>query len=476
MAEREGVPPGPDAAPSQNDAVSSQLGPEAAGAIRRVAAERLGCSESEVDPGVPRRLSGGASRLTYLLEARGPSSTARFVVQMERSGSAGSNLAMASQVQLLGLARQQGVPVPEVLASGGEPGSGFVVLEWLPGEAVVRRIMRDETLASVRTALAAEAGRALAAIHRIDVDRAPKLPSADPVESMRGLLDMLGEPHPAFEIGLAWLEAHRPDPRSPVVTHGDFRMGNLLVSPDGLAAVLDWELAHVGSPIEDLGWFCCRAWRFGSPLRAGGVGTADDLVEGYVGAGGEAPLPGELDWWEAYGTLRWGLICVLQASVHLRGLHRSVELAAIGRRAAECEEDLLQLIAGPSHYEPAEPDADPGGGAAPHDRPGAAELLDAVAESLEFQRGRLEGSAGFEARVSGNVVEMVAREIRLGPAISTRHSARLAEWGVGDLGSLCARIRGGGWGDLDRGVIESVRADVRDKLSVSNPGYWRGDR
>ena len=168
-------------------------------------------------------------------------------------------------------------------------------------------------------------------------------------------------------------------------------MGNLIVDRQGLAAVLDWELAHLGSPVEDLGWFCCRAWRFGSPLRAGGVGTVDELLEGYEQGGGDPPDDDELRWWEAYGTLRWGLICVLQASVHLGGHHRSVELAAIGRRAAECEEDLLELVDGPSDEEPPEAGSEPGT-AGPHDRPTAAELLDAVGEHLDAtspgRRGR----------------------------------------------------------------------------------------
>ena len=76
---------------------------------------------------------------------------------------------------------------------------------------------------------------------------------------------MFGEPHPAFELGLRWLaEARAPRPTPPALVHGDFRNGNFIVGPDGMRAVLDWELAHLGDPIEDLGWLCVKSWRFGN--------------------------------------------------------------------------------------------------------------------------------------------------------------------------------------------------------------------
>ena len=179
-------------------------------------------------------------------------------------------------------------------------------------------------------------------------------------------------------------------------------------------------------------------------------------------------------WWEAYGTLRWGLICVLQANTHLKGYHRSVELAAIGRRAAECEEDLLALIDGPSDEEPpaAEDHQTPGG---PHDRPTVEELLEAVSEHLGKLRGEMEGSRAFHLRVAGNVVDMVSREVRLAPVLEQRHRVRLAELGVDSERELAAGIREGRFDRRLESVHRLVRQAVRDKLAVSKPGYWRGD-
>ncbi|MGI9577720.1 MAG: phosphotransferase family protein [Microthrixaceae bacterium] len=472
----------------------SVLGSPAAHAARGVAGDILGTDPASVDLGEAVRLSGGASRLTYLLEPRPlqrsgaaheiaePRQQPRLIVQMERPGSAGANVSMGLQASLLQDAATVGVPVPEVLAAGGEPGAGFVVLEWIEGEAVVPKVMRDDSLAEVRADLARQAGIALAAVHRMNADAHAELPFQDPLETMRALLDLLGEPHPAFEMGLGWLEEHRPDPGPRVVTHGDFRMGNLLISSEGISALLDWELAHKGSAAEDLGWFCCRAWRFGSPARAGGVGSAEDLLAGYAEGGGSPPSLAELDWWEAYGTLRWGLICVLQASVHLSGRHRSVELAAIGRRAAECEEDLLAIIAGPYDYEPPRLSDDERIGAesttneTSMGRPTAAELLEAVSEYLGGLPDRLDASAAFESKVALNVVSMVRREALLSREIQARGAERAGRLGNQGPTALAARIRELGWAGLDADLISAVRGEVRDKLAVSNPGYWLGDR
>jgi aminoglycoside phosphotransferase (APT) family kinase protein len=129
--------------------------------------------------------------------------------------------------------------------------------------------------------------------------------------------------------------------------HGDFRNGNLLVGADGLEAVLDWELSHLGDPLEDLGWCCVRSWRFGVPDRVvGGFGTLDDLLDAYAATSGARPDPEHVRFWTTLGTLKWGVICIAQSFTHLHGLVRSVELAALGRRVAETEWDVLDLLEG----------------------------------------------------------------------------------------------------------------------------------
>ncbi len=447
---------------------------ELADGLERVLEDRTGAPVTVRDL---TRLSGGASRETWAFTAVDEAGAARpLVLQRERAGGNGAGGGMSAEGALLRAAARAGVPVAPLVATdegGDELGAPFIIMDRVEGETIARRILRDDRYASARSSLAREAGAALAAVHRIDASEFGDLHEEDQVEQFRGLIDGLGEPHPAFELGLRWLERNRPTTHRHSVVHGDFRMGNLIVGEDGLRAVLDWELAHRGDPVEDLGWFCVRAWRFGSPLVAGGVGTADDLVQGYVAAGGEPVSPGELRWWETMGTLKWGVICIVQAATHLTGASRSVELAAIGRRTAENEEDVLELIAGPSEYEPVLASLTSREvGTAPHDRPTAAELLDAVGEYLGEVRDGVEGRLGFHARVAGNVVATVRRELELGPAQAEAHAARLAELGVADDAELSAAIRSGALDDRIDEVTSAARASVRDKLAVANPGYW----
>jgi hypothetical protein len=283
----------------------------------------------------------------------------------------------------------------------------------------------------------------------------------------------------------------RPTPSGACVVHGDFRNGNLIVGDEGIRAVLDWELAHIGDPLEDLGWLCVKAWRFGSPLPVGGFGTFDELVASYQAAGGAPVDDGALYWWVVLGTLRWGIICILQTLTHTTGAVRSVELAAIGRRVCEVEWDLLELLpwvvdevgdsssrASPGvAARPAPPPprgATAGRGWPPHDIPDPAALLDAVGEFLESEvLPATEGRVRFHVRVAANVVAMVGRELELGTDQAVAHARRLEGLGVTNEAELAAAIRSGAL-DARLGEVRAVvRATVADKLAVANPGYRR---
>jgi aminoglycoside phosphotransferase (APT) family kinase protein len=293
-----------------------------------------------------RRDSGGASRLTCAFDARtGAGARHSLILRLATPGGAG--IALTPEAALMRAAAAAGVPAPAVVAADGPDGplgAEFVVMERVDGETIPRRVLRAPELTEVRPRLAGQCGEILAAIHRIPADAAPGLDASDPVDTWRGILDALGESHPALEYALRRLTRDRPRAGREVVVHGDFRNGNLIVGPDGVRAVLDWELAHLGDPLEDLGWLCVKAWRFGSPLPVGGFGTYDDLVAAYERAAGVAVDRTALRWWEMFGVFKWAVVCVLQAQRHLSGGERSVELAALGRRVAENEWDLLQLL------------------------------------------------------------------------------------------------------------------------------------
>jgi aminoglycoside phosphotransferase (APT) family kinase protein len=219
------------------------------------------------------------------------------------------------------------------------------------GEALGQRLVRDEKYAAARKRLAGQCGEVLARIHSIDTARLPRLPELPirtSIDMYRNIIDDFGEPQPVFELALRWLEANMPPPPEKLaLVHGDFRTGNFLADETGMTAVLDWEIAHLGDPMEDLGWFCVPSWRYGAVDKpAGGFGSREELISAYERESGRTIDRDTFRFWEVFGTFRWGVICQMQAFTHLRGINRSVELCAIGRRSTETEVDLLLEIGG----------------------------------------------------------------------------------------------------------------------------------
>lgn len=295
------------------------------------------------------RLSGGASRDTWRFDAvetdgrRHP-----LILQRQRTLVVESWLETAVEAQLLGAARAAGVPSAELVAwSAGaeELGLPYLLVERIEGEALPQRILRDARFAPARAKLARQYGEALGRIQCIAPDDVPGLAPQHPLDHFQQVQGALGEPSPALELGFRWLATHRPTAGDRVVVHGDFRNGNGIVDPEsGLRAVIDWELSHLGDPLEDLGWFCIRAWRFGAPHPVGGFGSYDEIIEGYEATSGRTVERETLRWWQIMGSVRWAVICLMQGATHWQGHRRSVELAVTGRRVAEAEFDLMLLL------------------------------------------------------------------------------------------------------------------------------------
>ncbi|HEX3090440.1 MAG TPA: phosphotransferase family protein, partial [Ilumatobacteraceae bacterium] len=288
------------------------------------------------------RLSGGASRDTWRFEADGTP----LILQRQRDG---DERDMTIEIAAVRAAGAAGVPTATLVAGSTdrEPlGAAYMILTRVDGETTARKLLRDDEFDGARRKLPAQLAQALAKIHAIDPTSIPGVVEIDQVERYREVLDELRQPHPTFELAFRWLEANRPPIRGGVVVHGDFRLGNVIVDHDGLRAVLDWELVHLGDPMEDLGWLCVKAWRFGSAHPVAGVGEYQQLFDAYVAAGGRAVDAADVRWWEVLGTLKWGIMCIMQANAHLSGMSRSHELAAIGRRVCENEHDLFLALEG----------------------------------------------------------------------------------------------------------------------------------
>ncbi|WP_316219027.1 phosphotransferase family protein [Bradyrhizobium sp. SZCCHNR2026] len=300
------------------------------------------------------KLSGGASQETWRFDILCPGGDVGAILRRAPKGygaAPGRAAGLANEAALMQLAYEAGVPSPRVLhvlTPEDDLGTGFIMLR-VEGETIARRILRDAEFAAVRPRLARQLGGIAAGIHGIPRDKLPSLremTSARELAELRREYQSFGWPRPVFELALRWLADHDPGPPDEVtLVHGDFRHGNLIIGPGGVRAVLDWELAHLGDPMEDLGWICVNSWRFGEIDKpVGGFGSREDLFAGYEAAGRKVD-PARVMFWEVMGTLRWGVMCCGMMQRFREAPDYSMERAMIGRRASETEIDLLRLIA-----------------------------------------------------------------------------------------------------------------------------------
>ena len=421
-----------------------------------------------------RQLSGGASRESWDIETVTGGTRKRIILLRDADGRVrDDDRSITTEAGAMIAARAQGVPVAELYDYGaGSLGQAYLLLEHLQGETIPRRLLRDDEFAPARAGLAYRLGEVLARIHQVDPGTVPGLTHHDPLALLHDMYREYHEPRPAIELGLRWLTENRPAPAPETLVHGDFRTGNLMIAPDGLTGVLDWELTHRGDPRQDLGWLCTKAWRFGSLHPVGGFGAREDLMAGYAAAGGTPPDAGAQRWWELYGAVYWGLICRRQAERHFSGTEPSVELAVLGRRVCEQEWDVLLALgyAGPLTVEDPldQPLAPP---VPPYDRPTGAELLRAVRGFLATEVTQSDPRLRFHTRVAANALKIAERESLLAPAHHERHQTRLAKLGCATDADLCAAIRDHTLDHRFAEVTSAVRAATQDKLTVANPRH-----
>ena len=286
----------------------------------------------------PILLAGGASKEAWAVDADGE----HLLVRRAAGGVIHRHtLSLEHEFEVLTAAYEAGVKVPRpILYIESLDGREAFVMERLEGETIGRRIVRMHVPAALPLQLAEE----LAKIHAIPRGRLSFLEEAR-MERMVDELDDVGEPHPAIELGLWWLCENKPAARDPVVNHGDYRIGNVVVDERGLVGILDWEFAHLDDPVRDLGFGLVRSWRFGvDDKRLGGIADAYEYVERYNELTGFDVRPDELDYWEVAGNVAWAIGCLTQAQRHLRGQDRSVELAVLGRLGAEVEYEICSLL------------------------------------------------------------------------------------------------------------------------------------
>jgi aminoglycoside phosphotransferase (APT) family kinase protein len=267
-------------------------------------------------------------------------------------------MTVETEAATLQLAEEAGVAVAHVHALCMDPayvGGPFFVTTQISGETIGRQVLRlVDATPGLGPRIARGIGASMARLHAADPAQAHPLLERPQygattitaaLEHVRAQIDMLLQPSPVFELTYAWLDANQPVPGDRLtIVHRDCRNGNIIVGDDGLRAILDWEVAHLGEPMEDLAWVCVRMWRFrNDDLEVGGFAGRADLRAGYEDAGGVWD-DASFFWWKVHSTLRWGLGLAGQSRAHLDGTFSSIVMAGSGRRVGELEYDCLMLL------------------------------------------------------------------------------------------------------------------------------------
>ncbi|WP_078056104.1 phosphotransferase [Pacificimonas flava] len=297
-------------------------------------------------------LSGGAASMSYALKATRGGEDYPMVLQQSFAEEGARSMSRAVQAAVQTRAGRGGVPVPDillVLTPQDGLGDGFV-MAFVEGETLAPRYLRQQEYAGARAAMTDQTATALARLHSIDTQEFAGLglQTLDGPAQLQALMDSydaLRGAVPVFELAFAHLKRRLSTCSRPALVHGDFRSGNFIIGGEGLRSVLDWELAHFGDPLLDIGWLCTNTWRFGNWRKpVGGFGEREAFYRAYERAGGEPVDPDAAAAFEMLGSLRWGIMCMQMAAGYRSGETVSVERAAIGRRVSEAEADIVYML------------------------------------------------------------------------------------------------------------------------------------
>ncbi len=429
-----------------------------------------------------QQLSGGASMESWAF-AHGDQ---EMVLRRLPEGIAGddsdaatvSAISLDAQADLIEIAREAGVTAPQVLAkltSHDGIGQGFLMAR-AHGETLPHKILANPDFAEAVGRLTEQCARELAAIHAIDPAMLPDEIQAANASQLLQLQEQayrdLDATIPAYDYAFRWLEDHVPEAQEPRLLHADFRMGNLMIDREGISAVLDWELAHLGDPMEDLTYLCTPSWRFGHYRNeAGGFDSAENMITAYETASGTIVDRDRFNWWLVYNTLWWGVACLRMGHSYRDGTVHVLERTIIGRRASEVEIDLLLLFeqmgvtSGPA-LDWELPALMPDNGEVEY-----AEILNALMEwNKEKVMPGVKGHALFESRVANNALGISQRHAAWGQAFADDSARRLANIGVSTT-QLCDTLRRGENEIGDPAIWDHLRLTALERVSIDQPKY-----
>jgi aminoglycoside phosphotransferase (APT) family kinase protein len=426
------------------------------------------------------RLTAGASMESWAFEASGEPLILRRAPGGAETNTGIGGIALSTEAALIKTARDNGVTAPDVrhIFAPDSPIGAAYVMTRLPGEALPPRLFKMDGLAPVLAALPDRLAREMAAIHAIplaDIPHdVPTASAADLINSYHAAYATLGERRPVYELAFRWLLDNCPTPYDPpVLVHGDFRMGNLLIDEGGLTAVLDWEIAHLGDPHQDLAYICAPSWRFGRRDKAvGGIGDIAPFLTAYETASGRTIDQARFQFWRVLTTLFWGSACMTMLGDWRDGTERSIERAAIGRRISEVEVDLLLLLADIEGVDaaPLPPLIIPTRDAATG-QTSLAEMITALSEWNDTDvTPKASGRDRFQSRIAANLLAQLSREAQMGRDFAFARRDRLKALRLRPEG-FCDGLTDGSLDWRTPALFNHLRLSVLERLTIDQPTY-----
>lgn len=307
------------------------------------------------------RISGGASRETWSCDAtwrEGDTSVERGLILRRDPEASLLETERYVEFRVYEALQDSGVPVPEVFWLEDDPQwleRSFFVMGRLPGEASPQRLLATNFDGKADD-VAQQKVDILARIHALDwqakgleflgVPDGNAACAAKEIDRWESIMrEQALEPQPALELGIAWLRAHQPVAQKIALVHADYRTGNFLVDQGRITGVLDWEMVHLGDPLEDVAWVCLRSWRWAGDARMGGLFSRDDFYRRYAGASGLAIDRDAVRFWEVLGNLKLAVIFLTGARSFIEGRSKDPIHAFTAHLNPDIEAEILRLIA-----------------------------------------------------------------------------------------------------------------------------------
>lgn len=309
------------------------------------------------------KVLGGSSRETMSVEAEwteeGRKIARSFIIRRDPTASL---LETDREMEFNVMQNLESTPVPVPKMYWLEPGEKwlerpFFVMEKMPGSSIPflsrMRLFSPEDPA-LRVKIAKQWVEILAHIHTVDwkglglsflgiPDTGTDCAKRE-VDKWGKVIDKHKlEPQPILTEGLLWLKRNKPEVERITLVHGDFKQDNFLYENEKITAFLDWEMTHLGDPMEDLGWACMEWWRQDTPLMCGLI-EKEQFFRYYEDLSGIKVDEQKVFFYEVLGCVKMAAICLTGARSFSEGKTHEMVLGFLGLGVGRLEDNLANLL------------------------------------------------------------------------------------------------------------------------------------